>query len=64
MCPYFKILFLKLIGLENLGSDVEVSQEDFNQAVSKMVPSVSADDMEYFRGLRKQMSAVKAPSVA
>ncbi|XP_034244996.1 peroxisome assembly factor 2 [Thrips palmi] len=41
-------------------TEVEVNQEDFIQAVSNMVPSVSSEDMLYFKGLREQMSAVPA----
>lgn len=40
--------------------DVEVNQEDFENAVLDMAPSVSTEDMLYFKGLQQQMSALPA----
>lgn len=47
-------------GKQQTSTEVEVNQEDFLQAVSNMVPSVSPEDMLYFKSLREQMSSVPA----
>lgn len=45
---------------KTIPSEVEVNQEDFFDAVSNTNPSVSAEDMLYFKGLQRQMSGVPA----
>jgi len=44
-------------GLRSKESTVEVTQQDFLDAISEMKPSVSSDDMKYFKNLQRELSS-------
>ncbi|KAK3925435.1 Peroxisome assembly factor 2 [Frankliniella fusca] len=55
-----RVIKTSQMGTETIPNEVEVNQEDFLEAISCTNPSVSADDMLYFKGLQKQMSATQS----